>query len=50
MEEFYKNYTKELLKVIVEELKKGNKDKIKSYINELKELNKTQFLETQKIK
>ena len=45
MDEFYMNYTKELLEKIFEELKKGNKEGIKSYINQLKELNKQQFLE-----
>jgi hypothetical protein len=50
MDEFYKDYTKELLKRIITELKNGNKDGIKNYVSQLKELNKTQFLETQKIK
>lgn len=46
MDEFYKEYTKELLKRIITELKNGNKDGIKNYVAQLKELNKTQFLET----
>ena len=49
MEEFYRNYTKELLQKIFAELKNGNKEGIKNYVAQLKELNKTQFLETKAI-
>lgn len=45
MNEFYSNYRIKLLKAIFEELKRGNKEGIKNYAYELKELNKTQFFD-----
>lgn len=45
MHEFYHNYAAQLLQNIFEEYKKGNKEKAKEYALELKELNKTIFLE-----
>jgi hypothetical protein len=47
MQEFYRDYTKELLKKIVEAFKSGNKNAAKEYTLELKELNKTIFLDKQ---
>ena len=45
MKEFYQDYATQLLKKIFEELKKGNKENIKGYARELKQLNITRFLE-----
>lgn len=44
MNEFYRNYAKELLQNILESYKSGNKKQAHSYALELKELNKTMFL------
>jgi hypothetical protein len=45
MNEFYHDYTKELLKKIVGAFKSGNTQAAKEYTLELKELNKTIFLD-----
>jgi len=45
MKEFYNNYTKELLQKIFEAYKKGDKKAAYGYALELKELNKTIFLD-----
>ena len=50
MNEFYKDYTKALLKNIMNAFKSGNKDAAKNYTEELKELNKTIFLEKQLVR
>ena len=50
MDEFYHNYTKELLKKIMEAFKSGNKNAAKEYALELKELNKTIFLDKQLVR
>lgn len=50
MNEFYHNYTKELLKKIIEAFKSGNKNAAKEYTQELKELNKTIFLDKQLVR
>lgn len=50
MDEFYNNYRIELLKLIFKELKNGNKDAIKNYVEELKELNKELFLDKQLVR
>ena len=50
MKEFYKDYTKELLKVIVTAFRNNDKETAKKYTNELKELNKTIFLDKQMVR
>lgn len=50
MNEFYNNYAAELLQKIFTEYRKGNKQKAKHYALELKELNKTIFLDKQLVK
>lgn len=50
MQEFYREYTKELLKRIMEAFKSGNKNAAKEYALELKELNKTIFLDRQLVR
>ena len=50
MNEFYREYTKELLKRIMEAFKSGNKQAAKDYTLELKELNKTMFLDRQLVR
>lgn len=45
MNEFYNNYMVEILQKIFQAYKSGNKKAAKEYALELKELNKTIFLE-----
>ena len=47
MNEFYNNYMSEILKKIFQAYKSGNKKAAREYALELKELNKTIFLDKQ---
>ena len=48
MNEFYQNYMVELLRKIFEARKSGNNEAVKNYASQLKELNKTIFLDNNK--
>ena len=50
MQEFYLSYTKQLLKNIMEAFKKGDMKAVKEYSLELKELNKTIYLDKELVR
>lgn len=50
MNEFYNNYASKILKKIFQAYKSGDKKAIEGYALELKELNKTIFLDKQLVK